>query len=188
MTKRLTENMLYLRRQTMVNKNDLTVGATCGVTGKVQYSHITKKTSDREREKINKQLSTPISTNYSLIILKDVIALTHDVENPTVEERYASEQCFGQKNDPNAVCFKAINMSDKLPIVAVKKDSSFEEIQPDGELDVDLDVSLVLQVVDIDGDKCLQLNGILVNEPIRYYGLKCSNLEKLEELLSSYTA
>lgn len=155
-----------------ISNNDLGANTVYLVRGKVAYSHISRQTTDEERARANARRKYPIDKNYTFITLHGATVLCKDPQAPTVEERYAAE-CLYQDANPKhpGFNFSAVSKSSLLPLVFVKvpgTENSYAPVKLEGELDNDLDVTVVMRVFATRGTKGVTLDRVLVNEPLRY--------------------
>ena len=164
-----------------ITSNQLTPNAIYLVRGKVSFSRITRHTTDKEREEANKRRMHPIDKNYTTITLYDAVVLARDPQNPTMEEKYASECLYrsSSQNYPNNN-FTAMNKSANLPDVAVLEGTNnYRQITPEAELAQGLDVTLVMRVFKSPMNNGVSLDKVFVNEPIRYYNNGASTQDAL---------
>lgn len=155
-----------------ISNNDLGANTVYLVRGKVAYSHISRQTTDEERARANARRKYPIDKNYTFITLYGATVVCKDPQAPTVEERYAAE-CMYQDANPKrpGFNFSAVNKSCLLPTAFVKvpgTENSYAPVKLEGELDNDLDVTVVMRVFATRGTKGVTLDRVLVNEPLRY--------------------
>lgn len=168
-----------------INNNQLEVGKTYLVRGKIGFSHVSKPTTDEERMAANKRRMHPIDKNYTSISIYDAQVICRDPQNPSIEERYASE-CFYKSSSPAypGNNFTAMNKSRNLPKVGVASGTNqYDEITLDGkELATGLDVILVMRVFKGQGNNGVSLDTVLVNEPVRFF----QGSNAISEQLSDY--
>ena len=175
------------KKSKRIDINELTPLKACVLRGKVVYSHITRKTSDYELQQINQRRKTPINKHHTMMTITDVKLVRQDSNEMSLEEKYATEQLFKSEYTNDKANFIGINTSDRLPKVAVEDENgTFVNITPKGELANGLDVSLLMIVAKNNGEKELQLESVIVNEPIKYYGIH-SLSEKSIEALNQFT-
>lgn len=168
-----------------INCNQLNPGAIYLVRGKVSFSRITRHTTDKERDEANKRRMHPIDKNYTTITLYDAVVLARDPQNPSIEERYASECLYksSSQNYPNNN-FSAINKSPNLPQIAVLEgNNQYKQIIPENELAQGLDVTLVMRVYKTKMNNGVSLDKVFVNEPIKYY---TGNQKSVDNALAGY--
>lgn len=158
-----------------IRNNQLTPEKTYLVRGKMEFCRITRHTTDKEREDLNKRRLHPIDKNYTSVTIYDAQVLAKDPSNPTIEERYAAESLYDTANQTHPTKhFSAMNKSRNLPNVGVAdmtRPGHYEPIVPEAEIAQGVDVTLVMRVFKGQGgNNGVSLDTVLVNEPIRYYG------------------
>ena len=171
---------LIMKKKTIKN-TQLTNYMTVLVRGTVMYSHITKLTTDEEREKDNLFRRDPIHKNYATLILNNAEVLPQHANNPTIEEQYVQESLYrSYSNKAEGLCYYAIriqhdhHMDNELPRVYVVKDENTrKEIIPENELAFGLNVTLSLMVTPDPEDethikKVMTLGAVFVDGPIKY--------------------
>jgi hypothetical protein len=161
-----------------VSNKKLTPGKTYLIRGKVGFSKITRLTTDEERMEANKHRRYAIDSNYTTITLYDAQVLAKDPANPTPEEIYGKESLYISKS-PNYTgqSFTAISKSQQLPRVAITTSvnadgtTNLQEIKPEGELAVGLDVTVQMRVFSSAQNNGVTIAMIIINESApRYYG------------------
>jgi hypothetical protein len=171
-----------------INNNQLEVGATYLVRGKIGFSHVAKPTTDEERTQANKRRMHPIDKNYTSISIFGAQVICRDPKNPSTEEKYAAE-CFYKSSSPAypGNNFTAMNKSKNLPRIGVVNTATpnqYDEISLNGkELAVGLDVTLIMRVFKGQGNNGVSLDTVLVNEPVRFFD---GGSHGLNEQLSAY--
>lgn len=155
-----------------ITNNQLNVGATYIVRGKIGFSHVAKPTTDEERAIANKRRMHAVDKNYTSISIFDAQVVCKDPAAPSIEEKYAAE-CFYKSSSPAypGNNFTAMNKSRNLPRVGVlSAPGKYDEIILDGrELATGLDVLLVMRVFKGQGNNGVSLDTVLVNEPVRFF-------------------
>lgn len=190
-------NIRLVRYKTMpktINNNQLTPDATYLVRGQVGFSRISRPTTDKEREDANRRRTHKIDKNYTTMSIYNAQVLARNPQAPTLEERYAAE-CLYKSSSPNypGNNFTAMNKSKYLPKVGVltptpENANNYVEIIPEGELAAGLDVTLVMRVFKGQGNNGVTLDRVLVNEPIRYYGMNSAVDQQLNDFGITFTA
>jgi hypothetical protein len=177
-----------------ISNAQLTPDATYLVRGKVGFSRISRPTTDKEREDANKRRTHKIDKNYTTMSIYDAQVLVRNPNAPTTEERYAAE-CLYKSSSPNypGNNFTGMNKSKFLPKVGVltptpENPNNYVEIIPEGELAAGLDVTLVMRVFKGQGNNGVTLDRVLVNEPVRYYGMNSAVDQQLNEFGITFTA
>lgn len=158
-----------------IRNNQLTPDKTYLVRGKMEFCRITRHTTDKEREDLNKRRLHPIDKNYTSVTIYDAQVLAKDPSNPTIEERYAAESLYDTANQTHPTKhFSAMNKSRNLPnvgLIDANTPGLYNPIVPEGEIAQGVDVTLVMRVFKGQGgNNGVSLDTVLVNEPIRYYG------------------
>lgn len=170
-----------------VNTNQLTPGEYIHVRGRVDYSRITSQIAGEELRRSNergKQYGrNPIDSPHTKMDLKMADVVYKNPNAVTLEETFIRERMFTRKKHPEyGWCFSAYNKGKYLPWVGVlQPDGSVRELEADeikGELDANLDITVVLRVFKASPNNGISMDGIIVNEPIRFY--KGSNASMLE--------
>lgn len=161
-----------------VNSNDLTPGKLFAVRGKLGYSRLTSQIDgDELRKDITRRRQKgwmPIERPYTTATINGAEVICADPNNLTPEERYAVESLYVSTASRNQgeFSFTANNKGNSLPYIAVSRPddpSVADQIQPDGELASGLDVTLIMRVFKGKPNNGVSLDGVIVNEPIRYY-------------------
>lgn len=160
-----------------VDTNQLTAGTIFMVRGKMSYSRIASQIAGEELAKDiakhNKRGWYPVTTPYTQATISNAEILFKDPNSLSNEEIYAKESLYQKNNQSPAegFYFRALNKGNRLPYIGVREPNSnvVNQINPEGELAVGLDVTLVLKVFQGNPNKGVSLEGIIVNEPIRYY-------------------
>lgn len=161
-----------------VNSNDLTPGKLFAVRGKLGYSRLTSQIDgDELRKDITRRRQKgwmPIERPYTTATINGAEVICADANNLTPEERYAVESLYVSTASRNQgeFSFTANNKGNSLPYIAVSRPddpSVADQIQPDGELASGLDVTLIMRVFKGKPNNGVSLDGVIVNEPIRYY-------------------
>jgi hypothetical protein len=165
-----------------IRTNQLTPGNTYLVGGRIAFARLARQTTDEERARDNerrKQASPkaiPVERNYTTATIYAAEVYCNDPNNPTLEERYASECMYISKSKKNYTgsCFTGMNKGDYLPRVYLKDPTTgqFNEITLEKELANDLHVTLVMKVFPgVNGNNGVSLESVLVDDPegIKYY-------------------
>lgn len=178
-----------------ISSGRLNPGATYLVRGNVGYSHISRHTTDVEREEANKRRAHPIAKNYTTITIYNAQVLCKDPTNPTIEEQYALESLYNSSSPKYpGKNFSAMNKSRNLPQVGVleanaDKQNYYVETKLENELAAGLDVILVMRVYKGQGtNNGVSLDRVLVNEPIKYFGGNSEVDKKLAEFGITFKA
>lgn len=167
--------------------NDLTPGDQFMVTGKTTWSRIHKPVEgaalDRENARRRQRNISPINRPYTTINIRDAAVSYVDEANPTKAEVYASEHLYPSNSTKNpGLRYDALNKSSRLPWVGMlQPDGSVQQITLEGELDNDLQVTLVCRVFSAGPGKNngISLDGVILHEPVRYYSGGMMDTSKL---------
>lgn len=160
-----------------IQNNQLQAGTTFAVRGKLAYSRIASKI---EGEELNRDIQRrkmkgwiPIERPYTTITVNSAAVIYKDANVKTPEEIYAEESFYtSQAQQAQGFSYTANNKGNNLPWVGqMRTDNSgqVDQIYPEGELASGLDVTLIMRVFQGKPNKGVALNGIIVNEPIRYF-------------------
>lgn len=159
-----------------VNTNMLTPNKTIMIRGKLTYSRVTKFIDGDELRKDNQrraQRNLPeISKPYTTASICNATVLYENPNQKTPEDIYAEESLYQSTSPTNTGWnFQGMNKGKILPYIAVMRPdgTTADQIKPEGELAAGLDVTLVLRVFAAKPNNGVGLDGIIVNEPIRYY-------------------
>ena len=158
-----------------VNTNQLTPQKTMMIRGKLTYSRLTRQVDGEELQKDMQRRASrrmnPIDKPYTTATICNAQVLYMDPNNKTPEEIYAEESLYqSQTQGSTGWCFSGVNKGKTLPYIAIKDGNTARQIAPEGELAAGLDVTLVLRVFHTQMNNGVTLDGVIVNEPIRYYG------------------
>lgn len=156
-----------------ISSNQLTPDTYYYVKGNVSFSRVGNHTSDKEREKFNKNRKYPLDKNYTTITINNARVMAKDPKNPTIEERYAAESLYTSSANNSGKCFTAINKSStNLPEIRVMNSETGEYDKYDmkgKELDTGLEVIVGMRVFEGKGNIGVSLDHIIVTEPIRFF-------------------
>ena len=159
-----------------VDLQSLPVGATYAVTGTVSYSRVASMIEGDELKRVNERNlarnQRSIDRPYTTITLNNACAIQRDPNYKRPEEIYAEESLFSSNaRDAQGMRFTAINKGKILPWIAVRdpETGKIKQIQPEGELDRDLRVTVVMGVYQGKINKGSGMNGIIIEEEPRYY-------------------
>ena len=158
-----------------VNTNQLAPNTIMMITGKLTYSRIKSQIAGEELEKDKQRRIqkgwNAIERPYTTASICDAVVNYANPQAKTLEDIYAEESLY-QSSAQSGWCFSAVNKGNSLPYVAVRNPQNpndVEQIIPEGELASGLNVTLVLRVFKAPRNNGISLDGIIVNEPIRYY-------------------
>lgn len=159
-----------------VDLQSLPAGATYAVTGTVSYSRVASMIEGDELRRVNERNlargQRPIDKPYTTITLNNAHAIQRDPNQKRLEEIYAEESLFSSNaRDAQGMRFTAVNKGKMLPWIAIRdpETGNIKQIQPEGELDRDLRVTVVMNVYQGKMNKGSGMNGIIIEETPRYY-------------------
>ena len=160
-----------------ISTQSLTPGELFCVRGKLTYGRLAKQVDGEELEK-DKQRRTargmrPIERPYTSATITDAYVPLKDKNNPTLEERYAQESLYtSHANGSHGFNFSAVNRGNRLPWIGVRDPQDpmkIEQLVLPNELASGLDVTLVMRVFQGKPNKGVTLDGVILNEPPRYF-------------------
>lgn len=168
-----------------VNLNTLTPDTIFMVRGNLTYCRVTSRIDGEQlRQKMENQRArgmmvidkphTTASIKNARVLYKNVDAYGRPVQK-LPEEIYAEESLWVSKKNPQeGMNFTGYNKGTILPTIGVLQadGKTVQGINPEGELANDLDVTLVMKIFKPKNqiNNGIALEGIIVNEPVRYYG------------------
>lgn len=155
-----------------INNNQLRPDQTIWVRGKLTYSRVTKQIAgaeleaDIKRKQQNNRI--PIDKPYTTATICDAQVLYQNPNAPTIEEKFIEERLYTSTKNPG-YNYTAVNKGNRLPYIGNLEGNRFIQIAPEGELDNGLDVTLIIRVFKGSPQNGTTLDGIILNEPVRYY-------------------
>ena len=162
-----------------ISTNQLTPGRIFLVRGKVGFSRLTSRIEGEElQQDIQRRRSKgwlPIEKPYTTITINQAEVIVKDRNNIQPEEQYAIESLYtsSSQRGQGGYSYTANNKGARsLPYIAVTRAGAqgvVDQIQPEGELANGLDVTLVMRVFKGKPNIGVSLDGVIVNEPIRYF-------------------
>lgn len=162
-----------------ISTNQLTPGRIFLVRGKVGFSRLTSRIEGEElQQDIQRRRSKgwpPIEKPYTTITINQAEVIVKDRNNIQPEEQYAIESLYtsSSQRSQGGYSYTANNKGTRaLPYIAVTRAGEqgvVDQIQPEGELANGLDVTLVMRVFKGKPNIGVSLDGVIVNEPIRYF-------------------
>ena len=162
-----------------ITTNQLTPGRIFLVRGKVGFSRLTSRIEGEElQQDIQRRRSKgwlPIEKPYTTITINRAEVIVKDRNNIQPEEQYAIESLYtsSSQRGQGGYSYTANNKGTRaLPYIAVTRAGAqgvVDQIQPEGELANGLDVTLVMRVFKGKPNMGVSLDGVIVNEPIRYF-------------------
>ena len=160
-----------------IQNNQLQAGTTFAVRGKLAYSRIVSKIEGEELERDIQRRKMkgwiPIERPYTTVTVNSAAVIYKDPNVKTPEEIYAEESFYtSQAQKAQGFSYTTNNKGNNLPWIGqMKSDNSsqVDQIYPEGELASGLDVTLIMRVFQGKPNKGVALDGVIVNEPIRYF-------------------
>lgn len=165
-----------------IQDSQLTVGASVLVRGNVTFSRITRRLegeelkNDQARRRTRGQI--PIDKPYVTISICNATIVPKVPNTLTPDEQYVAERFYtSQKPEKPGMNFTIDSKSQYLPYISQVKEGNpreVDQVKPLGEPATGLDVVLVLRIFQSSnyggmGRKGVTLDGIIAQEPIRYY-------------------
>lgn len=160
-----------------ISTQSLTPGELFCVHGKLTYGRLAKQVDGEELKKDKQRRAArgmrPIERPYTSATITDAYVPLKDENNPTLEERYAQESLYtSHANGSHGFNFSAVNRGNRLPWIGVRDPQDpmkIEQIVLPNELASGLDVTLVMRVFQGKPNKGVTLDGVILNEPPRYF-------------------
>lgn len=159
-----------------VQNSQLTPNTAFYVRGELGFARITSQIAGEELRKSDERRSArgwlPVGKPYTTATVNNAQVLMKNPQAPTIEETYAQESLYTSKNSNGGYSFTCNNKGKFLPWVGQRNDDgSVDQIVPEGELASGLKVTLCMRIFAVRGrmNKGVTLDGIIVEEPIRYY-------------------
>lgn len=160
-----------------ISTQSLTPGELFCVRGKLTYGRLAKQVDGEELEKDKQRRAArgmrPIERPYTSATITDAYVPIKDKNNPTLEERYAQESLYtSHANGSHGFNFSAVNRGNRLPWIGVRDPQDpmkIEQLMLPNELASGLDVTLVMRVFQGKPNKGVTLDGVILNEPPRYF-------------------
>jgi len=160
-----------------ISTQSLTPGEIFCVRGKLTYGRLAKQIDGEELERDKQRRATrgmrPIERPYTSATITDAYVPLKDKNNPTLEERYAQESLYtSHANGSHGFNFSAVNRGNRLPWIGVRDPQDpmkIEQLMLPNELASGLDVTLVMRVFQGKPNKGVTLDGVIINEPPRYF-------------------
>lgn len=158
-----------------INLNQLQPNSTILVRGKLGYSRLTRQIDGEELQKDMQRRQQkgwiPIEKPYTTATINNAEVIPSGLNGQKSQADIYIEEHFYQSRSNQAAgwSYTANNKGAKLPYICEMKGNQAVEVIPEGELASGLDVTLVLRVFKGRPNNGLSLDGVIVNEPIRYY-------------------
>ena len=159
-----------------VQNSQLTPNTAFYVRGELGFARITSQIAGEELRKSDERRSArgwiPVGKPYTTATVNKAQVLMKNPQAPTNEETYAQESLYTSQNGNGSYSYTCNNKGKFLPWVGQRNaDGSVDQIVPEGELASGLKVTLCMRIFAVRGrmNKGVTLDGIIVEEPIRYY-------------------
>lgn len=164
------------QKQYTMPLDNIPVGSVLYVNGTLGYSRLANQIDGvelkRDIERKNANHISPVERPYTTATVRNPTIVRTDPNSPeTPVEIYGREHIYSTKADPTAFNFSAYNKGKYLPWIAQlnPQTKEAEQIKPAGELANGLNVTLVIRVFKGSRGNGASLDGVIVNEPVRYY-------------------
>lgn len=163
-----------------INTNQLTAGKTFMVRGNITYCRIASQIAGDELAKSDARIQqkgwNPVGRPHTTVTICNARVECVNPNQPSLEEQYGMESMFTSQSEiardnGGGYCFQGMNKGKFLPFVGVRRQNepnTVDEIVPENELATGLDVTLVMRVFQGKPNKGVSLDGVIVNEPLRY--------------------
>lgn len=162
-----------------ISTNDLTPNTQFLIRGRVSFSRIAHRVEgdelQRDIQRQRQQGRRVIHDKpYTSLSIDEAVVIMKNPQNPTKEEQFAQERLYkSTAKGAKGYSFTGRNKSNSLPSVLISKDGGRTAVplsEPlTGELAPGLDVTLIMRVFNSPQNNGVSLDGVIVNEPIRYY-------------------
>lgn len=160
-----------------VDTNALEIGSIMLITGKVDFCRITSQIAGEELARQNEASRmkgyTTEDRPYTTITIREAQPIVANPQALTPAETYITEAMYMSNAHPEkGYLFRGKNVGKILPWVGVTQAGTtnvVNQIKPEGELAEGLNVTLVLRVYKGQRNNGVGLEGVIVNEPIRYF-------------------
>lgn len=161
-----------------IKDNMLTIGTTIFVQGKTDFARVMKPIDGEALVKENERRARigqmRVDRPFRTISIHDARVIPANAGQKTIEDQYVEERFYERKKMPGVQCF---NLDDKS-LYAPKfyqRDTNdptkIKEFTPTAEPDINLSVTLVLNIYDAKkfNRKCIGLESVIFDEPFRAY-------------------
>lgn len=159
-----------------VKNSQLTPNTAFYVSGELGFARITSQIAGEELRKSDERRAArgwiPVGKPYTTATVNKAQVLMKNPQAPTIEEIYAQESLYTSQNSNGGYSYTCNNKGKFLPWVGQRNaDGSVDQIVPEGELASGLKVTLCMRIFTVRGclNKGVTLDGIIVEEPVRYY-------------------
>ena len=156
--------------------NDLTVGATFAVKGKLASSRVASHLDGDELIKYNQrrlqQGGIPIDKPHTFVTIREAEVIYKEKGKKTPEEIYAEESLFESKMVPGSgLSYSITNKTSNLPYVVVKREGEniADRVDLEKELARGLDVTLIMRVFKSRTNNGISLDGVVITGKLAYY-------------------
>ncbi len=157
-----------MKNTNTINKDYLTAGGQFLVRGNVGFCRIARQTTDREREEVNARRERKQTGNFPTLSIYNAQVLARDPQNPSFEEQCGAKSMYlSSCADFPGNNFCAFNTTAVLPGVSMcSKDGRYHDVVLTSELPQGLDVTIVMRVSEKEGKTDMNIERVLINEPI----------------------
>lgn len=158
-----------------VQAHQLTEGQSVFIRGTLSYSRLARAIEGDELAQVNRNRQFPIQTPFTTATIHQAEVLYKDANNPTLAEEFVAERRYTSRNKPEmSPTYTIESKGRKLPIIAIPSESgdgSFDQDMSGKELAPGLNVTLILTTYKTKLNRNLGLNleQVIVNEPVKYY-------------------
>ena len=151
----------------MNNTTNLTAGNFYFVSGKVNYSMLTRQCTDEEREASNNRTGNFMGANYYTLSLTDATVMVDDENNPTPEQQYAKSNCYTSKD--GVTCYRGYRFSSFKPDVYIKNDDTgeYDKVDLTREIPKGVPVKVAFQVYESNSRLNVSIYKVFVDEDFR---------------------
>lgn len=156
-----------------INLNQLTPNTTVLVRGKLAFSRLAKQIDGEELQKDMQRRQQkgwlPIDKPYTTVTINNAQIVCANGQK-SLADTYVEEHFYQSRaQQATGWSYTANNKGKNLPYICEMKGQQAVQVIPEAELANGLDVTLVLRVFKGKPNNGLSLDGVIVNEPIRYY-------------------
>lgn len=160
-----------------VTNAQLKAGTSFMVQGKLGFARLTSQIAGEELLQSDARRQNkgwlPVGKPYTTATVNDARVMMMDPNHPTPEEVYAQESFYtSHASQASGYSYTINNKGKNLPWIGVRNEKGqIDQIKPEGELAAGLRVTLVVRIFAVSGrpQKGVSLDGVIVEEPVRYY-------------------
>lgn len=171
----------------MPNYNAIEPNTIVLVRGKLAYSRLTRQIDGQElindQQRRQQRGFIPINRPYTTATVNGAMIVPSNPNGQKTTAETIVEQGFYASKNANVQAqgysFTAYNKGRNLPWIAQMQGDKAIQIVPEGELASGLDVTLVTRIFRGKPNNGLTVEGVIVNEPIRYYSGSTAGLASL---------